>query len=87
MSPKAPDFLRRLLEDLARRLTALEQALARLEGTLHDPAECWRLQTVVYRSLAGHCARKAREVAGEGCARKALEVAGEGDDFDPDSPA
>src|SRR5262249_43911768 len=42
-------------------LSALEQALAQLERSLHQPATVWRLQSIVYRGLAGYCARRALE--------------------------
>jgi hypothetical protein len=50
--------LKALLEDLGSRLSAVEHALARLERSLHDPAEQWRLLAATYRGLAGYCGRR-----------------------------
>jgi hypothetical protein len=58
MSPEQLQYLKDMMEAISDRLAAAEQALARLERSLHEPEEVWRLQAVVFRGLAGYCGRR-----------------------------
>jgi hypothetical protein len=56
MSPE--EYLKNMMEAISDRLGAVELALGRLERSLHEPEEVWRLQAVVFRGLVGYCGRR-----------------------------